>query len=164
MSSLWTGVSQMFAQQTAFKDRESAFYHSKEQFLVQTLMIGSIIPHGAEAPAVTHCKCSVPLSSGFCPVICSPTPPCACSYNLIFLVFFYGAEARESCMFVFWLEWLLRVKAFVCSEKVSVISASHPWNQHQVPQIPVKNNSTAHRVLIRSSMSNLALDFQREMT
>lgn len=157
MSLLWTGVSWMCAQQTAFKDGESAFYHSKEEFLVQTLMIGTIIPHGAEEPAVTHCKCSVPLSSGFCPMIRSPIQPCAFSYNLIFLMFSYGAEARESsCMFVFWL----RVKALVCSEKVSMISASHPWNQQKVPQIPVKNNSTAYRVLIRSSMTHLALDFQ----
>lgn len=157
MSVLWTGVPQMFAQQTAFKDRESAFYHSKEQFLVQTLMIGTIIPHGAEEPSVTHCKCSVPLSSGFCPMIRSPSPPCTCSYNLIVLMFSYGAEARESsCMFVFWL----RVKAFVCSEKVSMISASHPWNQHKVPQIPMKNNFTAYRELIRSPMTNLAPDFQ----
>lgn len=71
MSMLWTGVSQMFALKTAFKDRESAFYHSEEQLLVQTLMTGTIIPCGAEELAVTCCKCYRPLSSGFCP--CDPS-------------------------------------------------------------------------------------------
>ena len=151
MSMVWTGVSQMFAQKAAFKDSESAFYHSKEQLSVQTLMTGTIIPCGVEELAVTCSKCSLPQSSRFCP--CDPSPhPTPGAVFCLPSSFSVGTESQEGpCMFFFQLHWLLQDNTFLRW----VISVENLGKCHKIPRILAKKNSRTYKVLVTSSMTNL---------
>lgn len=157
MSMLWTGVSQMFALKKAFKDRESAFYHSEEQLLVQTLMTGTIIPCGAEELAVTCCKCYRPLSSGFCP--CDPSlslsprlEPCSVFLHLSLQIL--SLRNYHVCFSSSYID-CFELTLSCALRQVFMISAQNPWKCQRIPYIPTERNYRTYKVLITSSTISL---------